>query len=665
MLNALEDGAACREVLELLVRASAAEPAEEAPSSVAALAARHVEGMQADSIRPLCCVSWNVAGEQVAAAAPKGFTMGDKWTAIAAHIDRWRPAVLALQEVPTAAALPDFQRVYRLLGAKRAHAGYVQLYARLELEADALPDVEGAPAVLAKVSLDAARVVVIAAVHCAPGLEGAAQRASQLRVLAASADVASAPSCVILGDLNVRQTEVVDLLEATGLRDAHYNGASWNPHKTKFDARFFGGDVGKEHSFDRLWFKGEVWAQASLVGACRLFTNGHPYYLSDHFAICGLLDVHASHASRGARDERERRRVDLGRVRDAVALEERGAVRQLEQVSIDRDKADQMRVAEENLATALKVEEKAVRARNRRRYALRTAAYGSDTLFCKEFDVQLAWQHGPSATLTAHASVVVDCYEGLHGVGGVHAWGLAAGRAPRIGGLVVPARGSMGAWLQVLLRLPACAVWLAAHARLCRVPGDAAGADGRSSCAACALWALRERLGAHMYALQEVAPLMLQREVGAAAYIRALLTTLHRCETDLGRCASPGSPDAVTHVDRLFRFWVETRSECTVCGCKATRVDACWDWCLHTDDFGSEGCADQESTSELGSVADMHLRACAVKLVQRVCTSAECTGCVTGHRQQRRMRTAPNVLLVHIDRGDAGAAMARFPLSID
>ena len=38
VLRALEDGPACREILELLVRASAAEPAEAASSSVAAVA---------------------------------------------------------------------------------------------------------------------------------------------------------------------------------------------------------------------------------------------------------------------------------------------------------------------------------------------------------------------------------------------------------------------------------------------------------------------------------------------------------------------------------------------------------------------------------------------------------------------------------------------------
>ena len=298
-----------------------------------------------------------------------------------------------------------------------------------------------------------------------------------------AADVADAAAFVLLGDMNVRQTEVEDLLEATALRDTHYNGASWSPRKNKFDARLFGDDAIREHSFDRLWFRGEAWAQAFPVGTCRRFASGLPYYLSDHFAIFGLVDLHASHASRTARDERGRRRADLGRVRDALALEERNAVKQLEQDAIDRDKADQMRVAEEHLAEALRVEQKALRARNRRRHALRQAAYGADALFGERGDLGLALQQTQLPAPVAHASVSVDAYEGLHGVGGAQAWGVAAGRALRIGGLVVPGRGSMAAWLQVLLRLPACAVWLAAHAKLCRAadaPGRAPAAEQRA-----------------------------------------------------------------------------------------------------------------------------------------------------------------------------------------
>ena len=99
---------------------------------------------------------------------------------------------------------------------------------------------------------------------------------------------------------------------------------------------------------------------------------------------------------------------DLGRVRDALALEERGAVKQLEQDAIDCDKADQMRVAEEHLAEALRVEQKALRARNRRRHALRQAAYGAEALFGERGDLGLALQQTQLPAPVAHASVSVD-----------------------------------------------------------------------------------------------------------------------------------------------------------------------------------------------------------------------------------------------------------------
>ncbi len=56
----------------------------------------------------------------------------------------------------------------------------------------------------------------------------------------ASADVSGSSAFVLLGDLNVRQTEVPELLEVTALRDAHYNGASWDPRVNKFDERLNG-----------------------------------------------------------------------------------------------------------------------------------------------------------------------------------------------------------------------------------------------------------------------------------------------------------------------------------------------------------------------------------------------------------------------------------------
>ena len=89
-----------------------------------------------------------------------------------------------------------------------------------------------------------------------------------------------------------------------------------------------------------------------------MFTNGLPYHLSDHFAIYGIVDLHESHESRAKRAECEGRRADLGKLRDALALEERAAVTQLEQVALDRDKAEQMRMAEEQLADALRREQR-------------------------------------------------------------------------------------------------------------------------------------------------------------------------------------------------------------------------------------------------------------------------------------------------------------------
>lgn len=508
--------------------------------------------------------------------------------------------------------------------------------------------------------------VVVAAAHCEPGLEGAAKRAEQVRAIMASAGIAAARACVLLGDLNVRQAEVPDLLEAMELRDAHYNGSSWDPRTNKFDERLSGGGV-EGQCFDRLWFKGAVWAQAFLVGKCRMFAGGSPFYLSDHFAVFGLVDLHESHASFRARAEREERRVGLGKLREAAVLLERDAVKHLEQSALDRDKAEQMRVAEERLADALRIERTALRAHTKRRYALQRAAYGEETLFAESFDLALAFRGLKPPEPVAPARVCIDVYADLLGVGGARAWECVAGRSPCVGGLLVPGSGSTASWLQVLLRLPAVALWLQAHVGLCKagaavVEGAAAG----HVCVACAVWAMRKRFGSHTYALEEVRPLMLQREGDPASYVGALLTALRDCEVALGRCGTLLVPEAVTHVDRLFRFWVETRLECVVCGLKGVVSELRWDWRLGVDDAdaaGASGAAEERLPSE--SLADVFLRSCAVKPARVACSSAVCRGHVTEHRQQCRLRTLPNVLLVRVDRSVADGSVARFPMTVD
>ena len=47
--------------------------------------------------------------------------------------------------------------------------------------------------------------------------------------------------------------------------------------------------------FDRVFFSGAVTAYACLVGQCRFFCDGAEFFLSDHFAVLGFLDVHRAY----------------------------------------------------------------------------------------------------------------------------------------------------------------------------------------------------------------------------------------------------------------------------------------------------------------------------------------------------------------------------------
>ena len=375
------------------------------------------------------------------------------------------------------------------------------------------------------------------------------------------------------------------------------------------------------------------------------------------------MDVHASHDVARARVEREARRVELGKLRDVAVLLEREAVKCLEQEALDRDKAEQMRVAEDLLADVLRRERRALQAHSKRRHALRRAVYGEETLFTEGVDVTLAFHMLKPPDPIAHATVPIDAYTGMLGVGGARAWECVARRAPCIGGLLVPGPGSMASWLQVLLRLPAVMLWVQAHVKLCVAQGAADAV--REGCVTCALWAMYKRLGKHTYALEEVRPLMLQRPSGPAAYIGALLAVLRDSEVALGRCSSVPMAGPETHVDRLFHFWVETRRECLACGRHSAVIGAHWEWCLGAGDVDEAEIDAAKGQSQGESVADMYLRSCAVKGAEVECSSAACAGRVTRHRQQMRMRTLPNVLLVRVDRGVNDGSHARFPVTVD
>ena len=205
-----------RRLLERLATSSTEGAALRATSDLSARALKEVTkvvGMQATHV-----VTWNIAGDDVAKDAMKGFSKADKSAWLRSVFERWSEVdILAVQESPTSAALEALSGMYRLLGSCKSHAGErcVQLYVRERVEAEVAEVVQGAPAVAAWVTLDTSTLLVLS-VHLAPGREGARTRLAQMKKIKKYVDAqlarrtsgAAAVGVLLLGDLNVRSEEV-------------------------------------------------------------------------------------------------------------------------------------------------------------------------------------------------------------------------------------------------------------------------------------------------------------------------------------------------------------------------------------------------------------------------------------------------------------------------
>ena len=126
--------------------------------------------------------------------------------------------------------------------------------------------------------------------------------------------------------------------------------------------------------------------------------------------------------------------------------------------------------------------------------------------------------------------------------------------------------------VQVLLRVPAVALWLHAHAKHCE---SRSGDSSEARCVACALWATRLQLGSkavptlvrHRGAVDRCFDERGQHD--AAEFLKSLLARMRTTEWQAGRAAEwPGvaTEEAwATHVDRLFGFVSESRLQCKAC----------------------------------------------------------------------------------------------------
>ena len=644
-----------RRLMELLAGSVAGAVPLRGSADLSSRALREVsvkgEGMQATHV-----VSWNIAGHDKAEAAPEKFSEVDKAAWLRSMLERWSHVdILAVQESPQAEHLVGLRGMYRLLGSCKSHGvdRYVQLYVRAGVKAERGCKVAGCSAVAAWVTLDAARVLVVA-VHLAPHAEGAKTRLRQMVAVAKFVSVEldkcdaerDAVGALLLGDMNVRNEEMSELLETGDWYEAKYQGKSWNPMVNRFYPREPGFRE-DGFSFDRLFFKGSVHAASFLAGTGRRWNDGRAYALSDHYAVYGLVDVHSCHSPKGTNAVRQQRRVDLGKQRDTLALAEKEVVTIEERILRDADwEAQQLESLKEREAH-LSAWRKAVKERRERKFRLREAVQGSESLFAESlsdvFDKLAGVQPLP------HAGNNVSAYDGLLCLGGDAGWAEVRGGRP-------PAKmyrsgvTAIDFAVQCLHRLLPVALWLDRHVKLC---GEAQKES--SECIACALYRCKQDFGKNLsqtlllprFSLGYTAQTgnYLQRD--PVEYLVRLLEHLRAREVVLGHvCESPQEQvaGAVCHLDRLFRFWVEKRRECLRCRRKAVAFEASWVW--HVSASGFEA---SEAT-----VQELYLRSCAEEDFLSWCSDC---GSDQLHRGQKRLASLPNVLIVRVDRnGGVGSS---------
>ena len=178
-------------------------------------------------------LTWNISGAHEetdrwkSAQAPPSWSYVDQLSTQVNEILRWRPHLLALQECPGALALCGLSAQYGFVGAVKSHCGYTHLYALLPLVVDILDACADHQVLLARAVLGRTEVGVVAA-HLPPYPEGGAAR--KAAVAMSLRKVKDFKAVLVIGDLNVRQDEVVGWREDFCLREAMYDGFAASRH---------------------------------------------------------------------------------------------------------------------------------------------------------------------------------------------------------------------------------------------------------------------------------------------------------------------------------------------------------------------------------------------------------------------------------------------------
>ena len=527
-----------------------------------------------EALSASCFVTWNVNQKlqprsASAPASEKLWSDADNLAAVEAEVLRLKPDIVTLQEVDGTLPLSRMIKHYKFLGARAGAsscAGCVHLYARFGLIAEAVSAPDGLHGVLAKVAL-ADTQVGIAALHLHAGADCAVERRKGLQ-LAAKAVRSVASTVVIFGDLNLRDEEVKDwkLFKMYQLEEVPYEGFSWNPRWNRYDPDVKGAQPMR---FDRMFFRGDMFAVGYLAGKRKQFQAGCEFFLSDHFALVVLADPHVDHGARDAsRQALHARRAALTSLRDQAAFREAADSHECVRVGREQAALEKRKGRESEMEDVQKRERKARQDREKAFKVLHDAAFGGTSL----------WSHRDAASLPAAARGV----QVSDSRGGILACQVGAAedlwRALRLSGIATGMHGYSNvdqescfanSILQVLLRIAPVASWLAQHNDECSA--------ARGECVACLLFGCTLDLRHPPSQPRLVAAVREGRILSrfssgqhdAAEFLQELLGLLIDCEKAGQRVGSwrsgEGFEMVATHVDRLFAGVVATFLRCASC----------------------------------------------------------------------------------------------------
>ena len=590
--------------------------------------ARHVKDA---GVSILKAVTWNISGGQKSAQAPDSWLLADQGNEVVKEILRWGGDVVALQEVMSEQPMERLLTTYNHVGSSGSHRGFVHLYTSKEIVfSDVRCDRPGV--VLCKLQWacdgdDAKRSMTVSAVHLLPGLAPIAVR-SRSNALSEISQLSDNRGLLILGDMNCKDDEAAQVCRTCNLKEACYAGSSWGSRGNRFHAHIEYEGFGLR--YDRMFMSGSVWAETFVAGNRKTFFEGWEFCLSDHHPVIGFFECcqvfqesgRASVAVAGAR------RARIVALRDLRLREEQ--VESLELLKRGREDRIVARHAaeEESRVAAWHEQKQAAVARDLRARERWESAFGVQSFWGGEVP------ENSSRTL-ATASLVGWEEDGwsVEVPTAVFLRGITSGQTDVV----------MPCLLQVVLRLPQMQAWIEMHAEHCK---------NSSACALCWLTTVQRALDSHRNQ-KNVQVGFLPEGVGPGDVqdmkwvFENFLQVLSQSEQAAGRVGDvlvPGSSSAViTHVDRIFGSFCETRMRCESCGLKSERTSL--------SDVRIVTLPVDVVDGGVCTVTDLYLQHCMSHIkIER------CDGCekCTQHVVASRLATTPELLILWLDRGVGG-----------